>query len=446
MIRDPVARDRRSTLALLTGSSAVQMSSNMAAALLAASVLGPHGRGLMVLGVSTAGIVPLLAGLGTGPQLRSALPAAGGTRRRDLVASYTWWSAAATAGAAVLAVAVSTMSAPLIDPALADPRYLLALALLTCGYVAHTQLPDGWYAAGLFRAGSLWAMATTLGGGLGLLVAVLVAPDVWSLLLGQGAGMLAATTAQVVALRDAGLLCFQAPTRGQLSRLLGQGCRALGLTLGLALALRLDRYVLGALTGAAAVGVYSVASTLGQVPRMVPNAIGQLVNRDAAIASGPLRPARTVAVTAVAVTAVGAVTGLVGWLVIIPLLGAEFADAGPLLAVLLVAEIAFVPYAVASRALLGAGRMGAVGLFGLAWSAVALALFLLAVQLWGAVGAAVTCVTLYAGISASSWLLLIRRISPDQGPDGPLSEASVDARQGGVDDPRSQPATPLSRV
>ena len=450
-------RARRSTLALLAGSSAVQMSSNMVAALLAASVLGPHSRGLMVLGVSTAGIVPLLAGLGTGPQLRSAYPAAGGgARRRDLVASYTWWSAAATVSAAVLAVAVSALSAPLIDLALADPRYLLALSVLTCGYVAHTQLPDGWYAAGLFRAGSLWAMATTLGGGLGLLVAVTVAPSVWSLLLGQGAGMLTATTAQVVALRATGLLCFQAPSRRELSRLLGRGCRALGLTLGLALALRLDRYVLGALTGAAAVGVYSVASTLGQVPRMVPNAIGQLVNRDAAVASGPLRPVRTVAATAGVVTVVGAVTGLLGWLVVIPLLGPGFAAAGPLLVVLLVAEVAFVPYAVASRALLGAGRMGAVGAFGLAWSAAAMVLFLLAVQLWGEVGAAVACVAVYAGISASSWLLLTRRAAPRsarrrpgadrrRGLGGPSHADSADPRPDGAGDSPPRPA-PLSPV
>ncbi|WJK43296.1 oligosaccharide flippase family protein [Solwaraspora sp. WMMA2056] len=410
--RPPVIRSRRSTLALLTASSAVQLGSNMVAALLASAVLGPHGRGLMVLGVSTAGIVPLLAGLGTGPQLRAAYPSTPtGTRRRDLVASYTWWSVAAVGIAAVAAVAVSAACAPLIDPGLADPRYLLALSVLTCGYVAHTQLPDSWYAAGGFRSGSLWAITTTVGGTVGLLVAVAVAPAVWTLLAGQGLGMLAAVTVQVTRLRAAGLLSFAPPTRGDLSALLRHGVRALGLTLGLALTLRLDRYVLGAITGAATVGVYSVASTLGQLPRMVPTAIGQLVNRDAALTDRPLRPVRTVTTTAVAVVAAGAVTVGLGWLVIVPLLGPQFAGARPLLLVLVVAEIAFVPYAVASRALLGAGRMGAVGAFGLLWSAAAVLLFVVAVGLWGALGAALACVTLYAGLSVSSWWLLTRRLT-----------------------------------
>ncbi|MFY1636941.1 lipopolysaccharide biosynthesis protein [Solwaraspora sp. WMMB335] len=437
---------RRFAVAFLTGSSAVQMGANMLAALLASSVLGPHGRGLMVLGVATAGIVPLLAGMGTGPQLRSRFPAvAGGTGQRSVIASYTWWSAAALVLAAGLAVLVSALSAPLIDPALADPRYLLALAVVTCGYVAHTQLPDIWYAAGLFRCGSAWAMATTGGGAVGLLTAVLIAPDVWTLLLGQGTGMLVAAGAQAVHLRAAGLLCLARPARRELRDLLRRGGRALGLTMGLALALRLDRYALGSIAGPAAVGIYSVASTLGQVPRLIPNAIGQIVNRDAAANTDTFRPARATALTAVAVVAAGTVVAATGWLVIVPLLGGEFAGAKPLMLVLLAAEIAYVPYAVASRALLGAGWMGTAGAFGLIWSAAAVGLFAGAVALWGSFGAALACVTLYAGISASSWLLLSRRLArvrsvPTRA--GPTSAAPAGPCEGGRADldPAPRPA------
>lgn len=402
---------RRPVVAFLTGSSAVQMGSNMLAALLASSALGPYGRGLMVLGVSTAGIVPLLAGLGTGPRLRSALPAAAdeGARRR-LLGCYAWWSVAAAGTAAALAVLVSVLSAPAIDRSLADPRYLLALAVLTSGYVAHTQLPDLWYAAGRFRAGSGWAMLTTGGGAAGLLAGVLLAPSAWSLLLGQGTGMLAAAGAQVVRLRSTGLLCFPRPDRGELRDLLRRGFPALGLTLGLALTLRTDRYVLGSISGAAAVGVYSVAATLGQVPRMIPTAIGQLTNREAA-ASAAFRPGPAVRRAVLAVVATGAVTAVTGWLLLVPLLGAEFADARPLLLVLVVAELAFAPYAVVSRALLGAGWMGTAGVFGLLWSGLAVPLFVVAVRLWGASGAALACVALYAGLSASSGALLSWRLA-----------------------------------
>ncbi|WP_326552388.1 lipopolysaccharide biosynthesis protein [Micromonospora sp. NBC_01813] len=428
--------DRRLAVAFLTGSSAVQMGGNMVAALMASSVLGPHGRGLMVLGVSTAGIVPLLAGLGTGPQLRSAYPSTtSGPQRRDLLAGYTWWSVAAVAVAAVLAITVSALSAPLIDPALAQPGYLLALSVLTCGYVAHTQLPDLWYAAGLFRAGSGWAVTTTLGGMTGLLVAVAVAPTVTGLLLAQGIGMLAANTAQLTRLRTAGLLRFQLPSRAELRGLLRRGCGALGLTLGLALTLRLDRYVLGTIAGAAAVGVYSVASTLGQLPRMVPNAIGQLVNRDAAVAGAAFRPARVLGRTVAVAVVAAVVTAVVGWLVIVPLLGPEFAAAKPLLLVLLVAEVAFVPYTVASRALLGAGWMRTVGVFGLIWSVAAVTLFFVTIRLWGTLGAALACITLYAGLSASSWLLLSRGL------------ARARSREPDTRAPDTQPAAvPLTRV
>lgn len=409
---------RRSALAFLTGSSSVQMGSNMLAALVASSVLGAYGRGLMVLGVSIAGIVPLLAGMGTGPQLRSRFPSVtGGSERRRLLAAYAWWSVAAVVVAAGLAMLISALSAPIIDPALADPRYLASLAILTCGYVAHTQLPDLWYAADLFRAGSGWAILTTVGGAVGLLVGVLVAPSAWTLMLAQGTGMLLAVTLQVARLRSAGLLRFQRPGREAVSDLLRRGWRALGLTLGFALALRLDRYVLGSIAGPAAVGVYSVASTLGQVPRMVPNAIGQIVTRDVAADDGSFRPGRAVGRAAVAVVACSGVVAVAGSLVIVPLLGPEFAGATPLLLLLLVAEIAFAPYAVVSRAMLGAGWMGAAGAFGLAWSAAAVVLFVVTVRLWGSLGAALACMALYAGISVSSWMLLSRRLARARRPE-----------------------------
>jgi O-antigen/teichoic acid export membrane protein len=403
---------RRSALAFLTGSSAVQLGSNMLAALLASSVLGPYGRGLMVLGLSTAGIVPLLAGMGTGPRLRSEYPSvAAGPDRRRLLASYTWWSVAAVGAAGGSAVLVSVLSAAIIDQALAEPRYLVALFVLTSGYVAHTQLPDVWYAAGLFRAGGAWAMLTTAGGTIGLIVGVLVAPSGWALLSAQGAGMVAVTGAQVAHLRSRGLLCFQRPTRRELHGLLRRGYRALGLTLGLALALRMDRYVLGSIAGAAAVGVYSIAATLGQVPRMIPNAIGQIVTYDIAEQRASFRPGPAAGLAVVAVVAASGVVAAAGALVILPLLGTEFAGALPLLLVLLVAEIALAPYAVASRALLGAGWMGTAGGFGLAWSATAVVLFVMTVRLWGPLGAALACTALYAGISLSSWALLSRRLA-----------------------------------
>lgn len=413
-----MTRERKVTLAYLAGSSAVRLGSNTLAALLASRVLGPHGRGLMVLGVSMAVIVPVLTGLGTGPRLRSRIPSlTDPSERRYLLASYAWWSVTSVLMAIGLVVVVAVLCAPVIDRALAEPRYLLALSVLTCGYVAHTQLPDLWYAVGLFRIGSGLAILAVLGGALGLLVGTFVAPTASGLLLAQGIGLLVGVSATAVRLRTAGLLCFRRPRRRELKDLLRHGCRALGLTIGLPLALQLDRYVLGSIAGAGAVGVYSVASTLGQVPRLVPNAIGQIVNRDVATDRGSFRPGRAVRMGVASVLVTSALVAVAGWLAIVPLLGPEFAGARPLLVVFLLAEIVIVPYTVASPALLGGGWMGTAGAFGLVWSAVALVLYVTAIRLWGSFGAAAACVVLYAGISGSSWLLLLRHLARSRKPD-----------------------------
>lgn len=161
--------------------------------------------------------------------------------------------------------------------------------------------------------------------------------------------------------------------------MLRHGFRALGLTMGLALALRADRYVLGAVAGAATVGIYSVAATLSEGPRVVPAALGQLVNREVALGGGLSRVARARRTALLAAALIGLVVAVGGWFLIVPVFGEAFADARPLLLVLLVAEVAFAPFAVASRALLGGGWMTTAGLLGAAGSVVALILFALAI-------------------------------------------------------------------
>ncbi|GAB3141669.1 hypothetical protein GCM10027290_14790 [Micromonospora sonneratiae] len=403
---------RRSALAFLTGNSLAQSASYALSAMLAASLLGPHGRGLMVLGISIAGVTPLLAGMGTGSELRSRLPGtADETARRRLLASYTWWSMLAVGVAGGLAVLVSAGSASLIDPGLGEPRFLVAVLVVTAGYTALTQFPDAWYAAGLFQAGSGWAAAVATGGLLGMLVGALLDRSAWMLLLAQGTGMVLVAAAQATRLRAAGLLPVRGPGREELSRLLRAGVRALGLTMGLALTLRADRYLLGTVAGAATVGVYSLAATLSEAPRVIPTALGQLVNRDVALGTDLARIVRSRQLAVLTATAMSALVAATGWLLIVPVFGAEFAEARPLLLVLLAAEIVFAPYAVASRGLLGGGWMGTAGALGLLGSVAAAASYALAIPMWGAYGAALASVTVYGGLSVASWVLLRQRLT-----------------------------------
>ncbi|GAB2962773.1 hypothetical protein GCM10027280_59560 [Micromonospora polyrhachis] len=402
---------RRWTVALLTSSGAIQAGTNALAALLASSLLGPHGRGLMVLGTTMASIAALLAGMGTGPALRACLPTATRVRRRRLLATFTQWSMLAVVVAAGLAAIGSVLSARVIDPELAEPRFLVAIAVVTVGHVALVQFPDLWYAAGRFRAGGSWAAAVAAGGLAGVLGGAVTARSAWVLLLAQGVGMLVVAAVQTAHLSVVKLLAARAGDRTELSSLLCSGGWALGLTTGLAVTLAADRYALGAFAGPATVGVYSVASSLSGMPRLIPTALGQILNREVASGGGrgvALR-ARRLAVWSAIVLGLGVAAG--GWLLIVPVFGAGFADARPLLLVLLVAEVAFAPFAVASRALLGGGWMGTAGVLGVGSGVAAAGVFAVGVRLWGAYGAALASVALYGGMSLVSWRLLRRRLA-----------------------------------
>ncbi|WP_146179907.1 lipopolysaccharide biosynthesis protein [Micromonospora sp. RP3T] len=426
MLRPP-GRSRRPprTVTVLTCSSLIQAAGYAATAMLSSALLGADGRGLMVLGVSIASLVALLVGLGTGAQLRARLPSADDPAlRRRVLGAYTWASLGAVLLACTLAAGISAGSARLIDPAMAAPGYLVAIVVVSMAYTGLTQLPDLWYATGSFRAGTVWASAVVCGGLLGMSAATRVDLSADALLLGQGTGMLVVCLAQVARMRRAGLLPFARPA-DELPRLFRFGSRAMGLTVGLTVALRADRYVLGAFVDTAAIGVYSLAATLAEVPRLVPIALGQLVNRQAALGHGVDRVRRASRMALVAAVAAALLIGGAGWLTIEPVFGPSFAAAVPLLGLMLVAEVAFTPFTITSRALLGAGRMTAAGALGIGGGLSALTAYLILIPLWGTVGAAVASLTVYTGLSVAG-SVLVRRLLGESVPEA--SAAPADQR------------------
>lgn len=407
---------RHSRLLVLYGASVVQTASTATGALLATLVLGPADRGVMVLGLTIGAIAGLVGGLGTGTAVRAQLPVAPpGRARADLLSAYTWCSLGGTVFAPVVAVAVLGGSAGFIDPALGSVPFLLAIASFTAAQTLHNQIVEVWYAEGRFRQGAL-AVAAMNVLALGCLIAALTGTrSVPTLLFAQASGMLAAVPYQMAALRRRHLMLFSPPRAAALGSLLRRGMPALGLTVGLALTLRADRYLLGALAGTAALGVYSLAATVSEVSRILPSALGQLFLRDVSLGQGASRLCRTTGVAVAAAAAGGIAVLLGGWLLIVPVFGLEFAGARPLLVILVIAELCFAPYAVTSRGLLGGGWTRTASVFGIVGSLGAVAVYTAAAA-GGSAGMAVGNVIMYATLSVLAFVLLRKHLARVEDP------------------------------
>jgi O-antigen/teichoic acid export membrane protein len=381
-----------------------------AAAIVATRLLGPHQRGLMVLGVTMGSVATVLVGMGTGSALRARIPGATEAGRRLLVAAFAWWSVLSAAVSGVVAVVFSALSARVIDPGLGDPRFLAAVFINTAGQVVLIQLPDAWYAGARFRVGSAWAGVVAAAGTFGVLGGAAIDRSAWSLLAAQGAGMAAAGIFQAAHLGSAGLFSLSSLPWRRVLELPAAGARALGMTLGLMIALRMDRYALGVVTGPAEVAVYSLAMTLCALPGLVPIAVGQLALRDVSTGAG-LAYVRRACQKALGWAAVSSLPILAGsWLLVVPVFGPDFAGARPLLAWLLLAGVIFAPFEVASRSLLGGGWMGTAGLLGGAGCLAAVLLHTTLTPRFGTPGAALSCGILYAGLSAAAWFAVRHRV------------------------------------
>lgn len=399
-------------LLVLSGASALQAASNAIAGLLATVVLGPEDRGLMVLGLIIGSMCGLVGGFGSGAAFRARLPATPGAGRRNLVSTYTWCSAGGMVLAMVVAVVATSASAPLIDSALRSPGFLVATVSFTIGQTLLTQVPDAWFADGRFDRGAAGAAAMGAGGLVGVVTALTVSRSAAVVLAAQGLGIVLVGLAEVAALRRAGLAGLSRPDPGLIRSLLRQGGPALGLTFGLAVAMRADRYFLGVATSAATVGIYSLAVSLAELSRLVPIAAGQLFLRDTAVGLGAGRLGPAIRLATGAAIAGGVLIVAIGWQLIVPVFGPEFASAGALLVLLALAEVCLAPFSVASRGLVGGGWTGVAGAVGIVGAVVALAVYALTAASAGPVGVAVGSVLVYAGLSAAAGALLRTRVRP----------------------------------
>jgi O-antigen/teichoic acid export membrane protein len=405
-------RGRPLLVAIMSATGAGQAAVGAATALIATLVLGPAGRGTMVIGLTVCGLISVVCGLATGSGLRSLLPGATAAQRHGLLAGYVSCSALAVAASGVLAVGAVAVSAPLVDPDLAEPGFLVGTAAAACAATVLQQSTDLWFADGRFRRGSTGALLLTAGGLVGLLLGIAVERSAAALLIGQASGTLVVCAWQLRTLARAGLLVVARPERDELLALVRRGFPALGLTGGLAVALRGDRYILGLVAGPAAVGIYSVAATLGEAARNIPLAAGQLFLRDAALGSGPRELTRSCWTAVVGAAAAGGIVLAVSIPLVAPVLGPEFAGVPALLVVLVVAEVCFAPFFVTSRGLVGAGWTTAAGVLGAVGGLISIGAYLVAVGAFAAEGMAIASLVVYAGLSATTYVLLRTRLRP----------------------------------
>lgn len=400
---------RLGQLMTISGTSAAQLACNAGAALVATRVLGPDERGIMVLGMTIGSLCALIGGFGTGSAFRRQWCLAGGDRSA-LASAFARCSTAGALSAAALGAASSAASAPLIDATLARPPFLLAVGCFSAGQVVVGQVVDAWFADGRFHRGGVSAAVTSAGGLAGVLLAS-GADSATSLLLAQAAGLAVTVVVEIAGLRRGGLLSWAPVPGNTVTGLLRLGAPTLGLSIGLVVVLRADRYVIGLTAGTAAVGVYSLAATLGEIPRMLSAALGQMCLRDISLGRGAPNLVRTTLLAVAATAVAGLLVALAAWLLVVPLFGQEFGGARELLVVLVAAEVCFAPFVVASRGLIGGGWTTAAGVLGAAGAAGAIGVYGVTGSTGGAIGVAVGSVVLYGGLSTAAWTLLRRRVS-----------------------------------
>ena len=202
------------------------------------------------------------------------------------------------------------------------------------------------------------------------------------------------------------------PSLDLLDEELQYGAKSVVGTLAERLQFRADSFIVNAIAGVRATGVYSVTSGLAETLWYVPNALGIVMfSRAVDPQSDAARTAATLTRTTLALTVVLAIpAAILGPRLVRLFYGSEFADAGVALRLIIPGVVAYSVVAVLSRYLSGRGRPGTgtlILLLGLAANIVAnLAL----VPRFGILGAALASSISY-GLTAVVMLAVFIRLS-----------------------------------
>lgn len=393
--------DTRKVLAVALG-SAGQIGLSVAAALVTTFLLPVSDRGRYVLMITVLAISAPLAGIGTNVGLRRERPTS--TNPRTLETSYLKFSICC-------AFLHGFIAGPLLFLITREqvPRSLLELVgvgLVGVTQVLSWQFLELWFARLSFRVGAIYATlnsATMLFAAAWALAQPNFVTVVWAQALSGlilQATQLAHISRTLPAYKPAG----RATERGVIRRLARVGAPSLVMTAGMALAFRLDRLMLGVLSGAKPVAIYALAAGFSELPRFIPAAFGQIANGHAAQQRGrlPLRP--YLLPSGILSIGAAAAAGAIGVFTIRHLDKEYHASVAPLI-VLLVSELLLVPYSIVVRMILGGGRVhlsAAVGLVALGMSGL---VYWFMIARFGLMGAAWGSLLVYTGVSVATLLV-----------------------------------------
>lgn len=185
--------------------------------------------------------------------------------------------------------------------------------------------------------------------------------------------------------------------------LLKAGSRLMGMTIGQAVASRADTFILGALSSPTQVGLYSVAMSPAGILRLPAAAMGQVIMYDAAKGLVSLRELVRKMRPLMVVTLALAIVGYILADPLIPIFfGREYADAPGIFRVLIIGELAIVPFLILSRYVAAIGSAFGASFSGVVGVAVmTLGAFMLIPE-QGATGAAWASVAAYASMTLSA--------------------------------------------
>lgn len=398
----------RSVGALLVGSGA-QLFSNVASALLATLLLPVEQRGLMVVAATIAAFVGLLGGCGAGNAYRHSQPAA---RHPDrLAADYTVLASSLVLASAVVGAVVCLAMSWSADARLGEWTYLAATALSSSVQVLLVLVTDARFALGHFVAGARWAAYAAAAGLTGVCLALAADGDAASVVAAQaGAQLLVLALAVVSALRVRALIRAPASAPG-VALLLGEGLRSLVLPLALVVVTRFDRLVLAVYDTTAAVAVYALASTIVEISRLAPTAVGQLTTREVAEGAGWSRLRLRMLQACLAAAIGGAALAALSFAAVPVVFGAAYGAAPGVAAVLLGSEIASAGVVVANLAIIGGGWSREGIRIGIAAIVVAVPAYAFGAMFGGMFGVAFARLVVFGILAAVMWFALKRTLS-----------------------------------
>ena len=400
-------------VAIATGASSLLL---VAVAVVSARVLGPSGRGVLVLVATTATYLMLVSSLGTPISVRVML---GTENRRTVLSDYFGLGLLLTL--LQIVVAAVLVAAVLIRSGVPVTLELDLLAAVYAGALVLAYL----LVHGLYGIGYNEQAATVQVGGaavqlvLVILLGVAAVTSPWPYVAAMLAGTLGQIVASMIVLAFGGFLVRPRVSIDAWRKLITQGVPAIGLSLGQAAVLRLDRIIVGFFLAAAAVGVYSVAATATDLVALVPGALSQVLFQKIAsrsIETSTANRARLVALLSSVVVA--AVLYFLAPIGIEVLVGASFAGAVEPLRILLLAAVVLSSYQIDAYALAARGQIGRAASATVIGLAVIVVADLILIPAKGIVGAA------WASVIAYAVMAILVRVIIRRGPDASASRAA----------------------